>query len=73
MSLPSLPATSGRLGVTVTLVETSGFLAGGGETTRLAVLCVVSVPPAKGDPVMHTLWTGLTIQLMRASLRMTLC
>lgn len=38
MSLPGLSATSLGLVVAVTLVEATGLLASGGETTRLAVL-----------------------------------
>lgn len=36
--LPGLPAAGLGLGVAVTLVETTGLLAGGGEAARLAVL-----------------------------------
>lgn len=38
VALPGLPATGGGLGVAVALVDTTGLLAGGSETTRLAVL-----------------------------------
>ena len=38
MALPGLSAASLGLVVTVTLVETTGLLAGGGKTTSLAVL-----------------------------------
>ena len=38
MALPGLPAASGGVVVAVTLVETAGLLAGGGEATGLAVL-----------------------------------
>lgn len=38
MALPGLSAAGTGLVVAMTLVETAGFLAGGGETTGLAVL-----------------------------------
>ena len=38
MPLPGLPATSGGVVVLVATAETTALLAGGGETTRLAVL-----------------------------------
>jgi len=37
--LPGLPPAGGRLVELVSLSETTGLLASGGETTRLAVLC----------------------------------
>lgn len=40
MSLPGLAAAGAGLVVAVALVETTGLLAGSGETTRLAVLKV---------------------------------
>lgn len=38
VALPGLPAAGSGLGVAVALVETAGLLAGGSETTGLAVL-----------------------------------
>jgi len=45
-SLPSLPATSSRLVVAMTLVKATALLAGSGQSTRLAVLV-----DWLGDPV----------------------
>jgi hypothetical protein len=55
VALPSLSATSRCLVVTVALVETSGLLAGGGETAGLAVLerALVETPRCRGR--LHTL------------------
>ncbi len=46
MPLPGLPATSGGVVVLVATAKTTALLAGGGETTRLAVLV-----DGVGDPV----------------------
>lgn len=42
MALPGLPAAGSGLVVAVALVETTGLLAGSGETAGLAVLFLVS-------------------------------
>lgn len=74
LELPGVAAASLGVVVAVALVDTTGLLAGGGETTGLAVLGNGSVPDSKtGAMAEPTLWTGLQIQLMRASRRMALC
>lgn len=78
MALPGLASAGGGLVVSVSLVETTGFLASRGETTAFAVLQTVELV-SRSDSMSRcmardrTLWTGLTIQLMRGSRRIALC